>query len=282
MIDIRGVTKRYTQPVLHPIDASVERGRFVGIVGPNGSGKSTLLRMVSGVEPPDAGHIVLHGKRLQDYTRQQLAQKVAVVTQEPLPPCHFSVHDVVSMGRYPHENAWGFEPQTTASPHISSVQHKTSFWHMHDREMLISTVLEHVGLTAHASKMLDQLSGGERQRVAIAKAMVQQPQILLLDEPLSNLDLGYQVRIMALLRQWQCQTGLTVLIVLHDLNMAALYCDTLWLLHQGVLVAQGAPCDVLHPQTIERTYDTPMCLLMHPTMHVPQLLFPTPVIRNTV
>ncbi|MGN7470118.1 ABC transporter ATP-binding protein [Brevibacillus sp. SAFN-007a] len=253
MIEVRGLQKSYQNvSVLRGIEFAVRRGEFFGIIGPNGSGKSTLLGMLSGVIAADAGEIRLAEKPLGRYTRKELARVLAVLEQEGLPPVGFRVREVLEMGRFPYQN-WLGEEKTDVAP-------------------LIDEIMQLLGLTPLADRTLDQLSGGEKQRVALGKALVQKPQLLLLDEPTTYLDIGYQIQLMDIVRQWQRTTQVTVVAVLHDLNLASLYCDRLLMLHKGEQIGVGTPTDMLQSDRIEAVYGTRPIVMEHPVNHLPQIM----------
>lgn len=224
----------------------------MGIIGPNGSGKTTLLHLLSGVEKASAGHVFLHGRKLSHYSRKEIAKTIAVLQQETLPPIGFTVREVIEMGRFPFQN-WLGDDKTGVSFLIENVIEKMSLSHLQDRE-------------------LSQLSGGERQRVALAKTMVQEPNLIMLDEPTTYLDIGHQIHLMDQIRAWQSEANLTVISVLHDLNLAALYCEKLLLMHHGEIVAVGKPEEIIQADLIEQVYGTRPLILAHPTAKVPQII----------
>ena len=238
--------------ILERIGFEVAPGEFFGIIGPNGSGKSTLLQLLSAVEKPDSGQILLKGKPSARYTRKELARWMAVLQQDAIPPISFTVREVVEMGRYPFQNWLGDEQDAPAG--------------------LIDSIMERLGLAPLADRSLDQLSGGERQRVALGKAMAQQPQLLMLDEPTTYLDIGYQIQLMDYVRDWQQEAGLTVVAVLHDLNLAALYCDRILVLKQGQAVRIGKPEDIMRDDIIASVYGTVPLVVAHPDKGTPQIL----------
>jgi iron complex transport system ATP-binding protein len=262
MISVKTVSKRFEgASVLERVEFTVKTGESFGIIGPNGSGKTTLLKVLSGLETPNDGVASMDGRPVSSYRRKELARWLAVLQQDALPPIGFRVRDVVAMGRFPFQNWLGEERG--------------------DTEALIDSVLECMSLTALADRTVDRLSGGERQRVALAKAMAQQPRVLLLDEPTTYLDIGYQIQLMDLIRAWQRDAELTVVAVLHDLNLAAMYCDRLLLLHHGQVVCCGTPREVLTPSRIESVYGTKASVLPHPTSGVPQVMLESSVLEGT-
>jgi len=238
--------------VLDEISFSVRRGECLGIIGPNGSGKSTLLKLLSGIEDVTSGRINVNGKPIRKYPRKELAKWLAVLQQESLPPVGFTVREVVEMGRYPFQNWLGQEKD--------------------EYQSLIDTILEKMGLSHLSDRHLEQLSGGERQRVALGKTMAQKPKLLMLDEPTTYLDIGHQIHLMDRIREWQLDEKMTVIAVLHDLNLAALYCDRLLLLHSGRVIKEGPPEGILQAGLIEQVYGTSPAVLWHPVYHVPQII----------
>lgn len=239
--------------VLQDISFQLSKGETLGIIGPNGSGKSTLLKLLSGVVPPASGKIRWMDKPLESFTRKKLAQHIAVLTQEPLPDIAFTVKEVLEMGRFPHRNRWG--------------EDSADF----DLDRFIAPIIKATGIEGFLHRPLTALSGGERQRVAMAKAMVQQPSLLMLDEPTTFLDIGYQVQTLRMVKEWQRESQLSVLIVLHDLNLAAHVCDRLLLLNDGRIAAEGTPSEVLKSQTIDPIYHVHTEITPHPVNSKPQI-----------
>lgn len=242
--------------VLSGVSFGVAPGEMLGIIGPNGSGKSTLLKLISGLDAPTSGEVLIGGKPVGSYRRKDLVRLLAVLQQDALPPTGFKVKEVVEMGRYPYQNWLGEERGGSGV----------------DASELIRSVMRRMGLTELADRPTELLSGGERQRTALAKAMVQQPKALLLDEPTTFLDIGYQISLMDSIKEWQRETGLTVIAVLHDLNLAAQYCDRLMLLHKGEIVKEGQPSEVLSPETIRYVYGAHTVVMEHPDSGKPQIM----------
>lgn len=227
------------QPILHQISFSLQPGEIVGLIGPNGAGKSSLLRLLQGQFAASTGHIKLLQHPLQQYSRRQLAQLIAVVSQQS-EVLQMKVLDVVRLGLLPHKNWYQLDN--------------------HQDEQQLLAALDKVGMAPFAQQMFATLSGGEQQRVLIARALVQQPQLLLLDEPTNHLDVHYQHQVLALLRE----LGTTVLTSIHDLNLAATYCDRILLLHQGQLVASGTPEQVLQQAVLSEVFQLPSVVDRHP------------------
>ncbi|MDX3656385.1 ABC transporter ATP-binding protein [Streptomyces sp. ID05-26A] len=218
-------------------------GEVVGIVGPNGSGKSTTLRCVYRALKPDAGAVLLDGQNV--HKRRSVARDLSALSQESQVEFDFTVAEVVEMGRLPHDR----DPALDAR--------------------VVSEALATVDVSHLASRSFLSLSGGERQRVLIARAIAQQPRVLVLDEPTNHLDIRHQLDVLSLARG----LGITVLTVLHDLNLAASFCDRLYVLDEGRVVASGTPEEVLVPELIAKVFHVTAHVVRHPTTGVPQLLF---------
>ncbi|MBI3030275.1 MAG: ABC transporter ATP-binding protein [Candidatus Rokubacteria bacterium] len=209
-------------------------GEVLGVIGPNSAGKTTLIRLLTRVLEPLAGEILLEGASLRSLTRWEVARRVAVVPQDAPPAFPFTVEQLVLMGRYPHAPGRFFE-----RPRDLAVA----------REAMAATGIEELALCA-----LESLSGGERQRAALARALAQEPRLLILDEPTAHLDLRYQAEVAGLLRRLNRERGMTIFLVSHDLSLAAELSDRLLLLGEGRLVRLGAPEDVLETALIEAVY----------------------------
>ncbi|MFJ6698124.1 ABC transporter ATP-binding protein [Streptomyces sp. NPDC091272] len=224
-------------------------GQLVGLVGPNGSGKSTLLRCVYRALRPAGGTVSLDGEDLHAMTAREGARRLAALPQEAAAEFDFTVAEVVAMGRLPHQR---------------SVARATD----EDRQVC-ATALAEVGAAHLAERGFLTLSGGEKQRVLIARALAQQPRVLVLDEPTNHLDIAQQLDVLALVRG----SGLTVLTALHDLNLAALHCDLLYVIEAGRIVAHGAPHDVLTPELLADVFGVRAHRVPHPESGAVQLLF---------
>lgn len=221
---------------IRTLSLSITQGEVFGLLGPNGSGKSTLLHLLSGVLSPSQGQVHFVGQALKEYRREELAQQIAVVPQDTQMELPFSVLEVVLMGRFPHHRRFGFE----------------------SREDLIfaQKAMELTGVKEFADRGIHELSGGERQRVMLARALAQSPRLLLLDEPTAFLDIKHQVEVYDLVKFLSRQEGLTVVSILHDLNLASLYCDRLTLLKRGQVFCSGSPEEVLTYANIKAVYET--------------------------
>ncbi|MFE5806329.1 ABC transporter ATP-binding protein [Streptomyces sp. NPDC056491] len=218
-------------PVVRGVGLDIAPGETVGLLGPNGSGKSSLLRCLAGLRVPDAGTVRYDGQPVRDWSARRIARRIAFVEQDSGFDTDLGVADVVGLGRTPFRDRWR-GPDAT------------------DRAV-VAAALDRVGLTALAGRSWRTLSGGERQRTHIARALAQQPYGLLLDEPTNHLDVKHQLELMELL----AGTGQTVLVALHDLTLAARYCDRLLLMDRGRLIAAGAPAAVLTAGHLARIFD---------------------------
>ena len=211
---------------------------LVGVIGPNGSGKSTLLKCIYRVLRPTAGAVYLDGRDLDSYSYRESARRVAVVAQHNYYNFDFSVREVVLMGRAPHKRA--LERDTAEDYRI------------------VEESLETVGLAAFADRSFSTLSGGEQQRVILARALAQRTPCLILDEPTNHLDIKYQLQLMDLVRS----LDRTVIAAVHDLNIAAMYCDRLYAVKDGQIVGQGAPKKLLTPDFIREVYEVDAQIMM--------------------
>ena len=238
-------------PVLQNLSFFVRTGDFLVIIGPNGAGKTTLMKLLSRIAKHQGGGINIFERPIGDYSRKALARTIAFVPQMAPVDFPFTVTEVVLMGRSPHLGMLALEREN-------------------DRDMATKAIA-FTGIEHLAHRKLDQLSGGERQRVFIARAICQQPRIILLDEPTASLDLAHQVRIMDLMENLKTETGVTVVMVSHDVNLAAMYGDRLLLLRQGKIVSLGRPADVLNFQTLEDAYDCKLLVDESPVGHFPRV-----------
>ncbi|MFJ8694147.1 ABC transporter ATP-binding protein [Streptomyces roseolilacinus] len=235
--------------LVRDLSLEVESGRVVGLVGPNGSGKSTALRCVYRALRPSSGTVWVGERQLTDLTMRRSAQIVAAMTQDGAVDLDFTVEEVIALGR---------------TPHLQGNQALSR----RERE-LCERVMDRLDIRHLARRGVLTLSGGERQRVLLARALVQEPEILVLDEPTNHLDVRHQVELLSLLRD----SGLTVLVVLHDLNLAAAACDRLGVLRDGRLVATGTPEDVLTTELVDEVFGVKASVVSHPLTGDPQLLY---------
>jgi len=234
-IQLENVSFRYDEKlVLEAITFNMEKGQIIGILGPNGSGKTTLLRCIAGVLKLDGGTISINNKNVQNYKRKELAQILSVVPQIGSLTAGFTVFETVLMGRYPHLGLVHRESETDYQ--------------------IVNSTLERVGLTHLVNRDTSELSGGEKQLVAIALGLAQEPKILCLDEPTLHLDINMQYKIMELSKEICRNKQISVIVVLHDLALAAQYCDRLVILKNGQVRALGSPDEVINTEHILDTY----------------------------
>lgn len=251
-VKVKNISHSYgADSVLKKISFSIRKGDFFIIIGPNGSGKTTLMRVISGIIKPDEGKLDILDRPVQDYPRRSLARIIAFVPQMETLDFPFVVSEVVLMGRSPHQGMLGLEQK-------------------HDLE-IANQAMAFTGVEHLAHRRVDQLSGGERQRVFIARAICQEPQIILLDEPTASLDLRHQVRVMDLMERLKQERGITVIMVSHDVNLAAMYCDQLLLLKEGQAASLGPANEVLTFQTLEKAYGCTLLVDKNPLGDFPRV-----------
>lgn len=252
VVNIEQIGFRYNAHwVLKDISFEIRKGEFLGIIGPNGSGKTTLLKVIDGILKPEEGEVRINGISSKKMKRDALAKIVAVVAQDFQMTFPFSVHEVVLMGRAPHLNKWKFEGETDFRIAHEALE-MTDTLHLMDRSM-------------------SALSGGERQRVLIARALAQQPQILLLDEPTAFLDIKHQVDFFDLIKKLNENQELTVVAITHDINLAALYCDRIIMLRGGRMHCEGNPEDVVIEKNIKEVYETAVAVDKSPETGRPRI-----------
>ncbi len=246
LVELRSVDFEYPGPErrrarpfsLSALSFEIARGEILGVIGPNSAGKTTLIRVLTKVLEPAGGEIFLEGQSLRNLSRWELARHVAVVPQEAPPTFAYTVEQLVLMGRYPHAPGRFFErPEDLAVA----------------RQAMAATEVLDLAPVA-----LDSLSGGERQRAILARALAQEPRLLILDEPTAHLDLRYQAEVAGLLRRLNRERGATILLVSHDLNLAAELSDRLLMLAEGRIARVGPPEEVLEESLLEEVYGCPV------------------------
>lgn len=229
--------------LLQPLSLTLPARRIVGLIGHNGSGKSTLLKILARQQPASNGSVRFEGKLLSEWSDRPFARKLAYLPQHTAPASGMLVKELVALGRYPWHGALGRFGKA-------------------DREK-VDEAIELTDITPFADRLVDTLSGGERQRVWLAMLVAQDAECLLLDEPISALDIAHQVEVLGLVQKLSHSKGIGVVVVLHDVNMAARFCDELIALHTGRMIARGAPGDIMTPQELERIYGLPMDVMVH-------------------
>ncbi|MCR4818553.1 MAG: ABC transporter ATP-binding protein [Fretibacterium sp.] len=235
--------------IVNGVSLTVGDGEFVGIIGPNGSGKSSLLRCVYRMNKPRCGIAFIDGEDVWKMSVKDVARRSAAVPQEMPGQFDFTVREIAAMGRYPHKGTMERDNE--------------------EDKRLTGQALERVGMAEYAERNFNSLSGGEKQRTLIARAIAQNTQLLILDEPTNHLDIYYQLEVMDLIKGLHTSS----LIVMHDLNLAARYCDRLYVMKDGKVFAHGTPQDVLTPELIRDVYHVEACVTLQPGINLPQIIF---------
>ncbi|MDO9592404.1 MAG: ABC transporter ATP-binding protein [Erysipelotrichaceae bacterium] len=252
-IFVEGLHFGYTRvPVLNGVDMRIKKGSFTTIVGPNGSGKSTFIKNITRIVRMDRGIIKLNDRDLSTYTQRELSRIVASVPQVSSTEFDFTAHEVVMMGRYPHLRRFQAESEEDYRI-VEEAMLATGVWEMKDAS-------------------INSLSGGEKQRVIIARALAQQPEILVLDEPIAHLDLHHQIELMRLTRRLTKERGITVLAILHDLNFAIEFSDYVFMMNKGRVYREGSPASVIQAHHIKEVYEVDVCLIENPVTGNPHVI----------
>jgi iron complex transport system ATP-binding protein len=234
-----------TTPIIHGINLALQQGEWLSLVGANGSGKSTLLKLLSRILSPHKGTVLLDGKAIHTQPAQVVAQKLAILPQQQTVPTGLTVRQLVSLGRSPHQPWWQWELDTQ------------------DRTKVEEAIVE-TGIESLSDRPVEHLSGGERQRAFLALALAQAPQVLLLDEPTTYLDIHYQLQLLELLKHLNHKQGLSIVTVLHEVNLAARYSDRIAMLKQGNLWDIGTPAAVLTPENLAQVFGVEVIVLQTP------------------
>lgn len=237
--------------VLRNVSFNVSEGEFVGIIGPNGSGKTTLLKVMNGILTPQEGYVRIRGMAVHKMKKNDLAKLMAIVPQNSPMVFPFNVEEVVLMGRSPYLGNFQFEGETDFR--------------------IANQAMDITDTYSLKTRSMNELSGGERQRVLIARALAQQPRIMLLDEPMTFLDIRHQLVLFDLVKTLTTDQALTVIAVTHDINMASLYCDRIVLLDAGRIRAIGSPQEVITEACIEDVYRTKVSIGTNPVTGVLQV-----------
>ena len=252
-LQLRCVSYGYTSAsVLKDISFEVQKGQFIGVIGPNGAGKTTLLKIINRIAIPQKGEILLGELNIRRAPSRKIAQKISMVGQDIQLSFNLTVMDLVLMGRFPY---------------LKRLQQETK------KDLDIAReCLELTQTLDLAERQFIQLSAGERQRVVLAKALTQQPRLLLLDEPTAHLDIGHQTRMFDLLSELNRKKGITIIAVLHDLNLASEYCEKLILLDHGQIINYGTSKEVFQYSSIEKVYGTVVLVKENPLSQKPFIL----------
>lgn len=244
-LQIRGLTADYgAGPVLSEISLDIPRGAVTVLVGANGCGKSTLLKTIARQLKPSQGQVLLDGEDTGTWSRTQFARRVGFLPQDPVAPEGVTVLDLISRGRHPHRGVFGR-------------------WRPSD-DLAVAEAVELTGLDGYLDRQVTELSGGQRQRVWIALALAQQTDVLLLDEPTTYLDIAHQVEVLEILAHLKRHRGVTLVMVLHELNMAARYADQLVAIKGGAVLAAGSAEDVMTDHTVSEVFGMPARVLHDP------------------
>lgn len=254
MIHVQNLVGGYSHsPIIKGLDLEIIKGEFFALLGPNGSGKTTLFKLITGQLPTISGTVSICGKEISSLSKLEKAKKMAVLTQEIQVSFDYTVEEIISLGRYPHQK--GIFKQLSKQ----------------DRKV-IEEVMEITQISGFRKTPFRMISGGEKQRVLLAKALAQEPEILLLDEPTNHLDIKHTFQMLNLLKERQLTTGLTIFAILHDLNVASLYADRIALLHHGSFLEVG-DVDLLRKEVqLKKVYEVKVKSQPHPTIPKPQLL----------
>ncbi|NJM20545.1 MAG: ABC transporter ATP-binding protein [Richelia sp. RM2_1_2] len=235
-LNVNNLTGGYSKKaIVRNINFDIARGEWLSLVGANGSGKSTLLKLISRILIPQKGRILLDGKAIHHQSAIEVAQKMALLPQQQIVPTGLTVYQLVGLGRNPHQNWWQWELDAQ------------------DRDK-VESAIDAVGIEQFKNRPVERLSGGERQRAFLALALAQNPQFLLLDEPTTYLDLRYQLQLLELLKKLNLQQELTIITVLHELNLAARYSNRLAMLLNGQIWVDGDTDTVMNPENIRQVF----------------------------
>jgi len=257
------VSSSGSQPwILDGLSFDVSAGEIVGVIGPNGSGKTSLLKLLVKILRPQTGSIHLFGQELDRLPQSAVARLAALVPQDTFQIFPFTIAETVLMGRFPHRRQQG--------PVIGGG------WEGPDDIRVARQAMEETDVMHVAHRLINEVSGGERQRAIIARALTQEPRVLLLDEPTAHLDLNHQLDICAILRRLKEQRGLSVILVSHDLNLASQYCDRLLLLKEGRIFRMGTPAEVIRADVLEAVYHCKVLVDRHPETALPRVTLPGP------
>jgi len=245
MLEIRNLNFSYGNiSVLKEITFTAMAGEFITIIGPNGAGKSTLIKMIDGILHAGQSEILLEGVPISNFSRKELAQKIAYLPQDSKFAFDYTIREVVMMGRFPYLK--GVHTYTAGDLHIV-------------KEMMILMEIEQF-----SDRSFNELSGGEKQRVLIASALAQQPNIILLDEPTSALDLHHQIAIYHILKKLQREQNLTIIVVTHDINLAAQYCERMTLMGNGMIIRDDTPENVLQFNLLQEIFGVKVYIDINP------------------
>ncbi len=253
-LKVNSVTVGYPdKTVLKDLNLEFSLNSFVGIIGPNGSGKTTLLHTLIGAITTIYGSVDVFDKPVPKWKRKELAKKISIIPQEFFPQFSYLVEDLIVMGNYPHSSLLGFSDKTVQDD--------------------VENVLNRLELAEKRKDFYSSLSGGEKQRVSIARSLIQKTPILLMDESFSNLDLNHQIELMNLLKKLKKERNMLIILVSHNINLAASYCDRIIMLKKGAVIADGAPDVVINSQNLKALYDHDINIINSDDSVIPLVLY---------
>lgn len=254
MFELKEVTFSYNgRKVIDSLSLKINAGEMVGLIGPNGAGKSTLLRLLSKILSPEKGAVYFQNRRMDHISTKELAREMAVLPSETFIAYDFSVLEIVKMGRAPHLSFWSEGDERDLS--------------------IVQSALQAVGIEHLAERNIHSLSSGERQMAFLAQALAQEPRAILLDEPTVHLDLPHQLAIFSLLKKWNQEKELTIVLVSHDLNLASQFCGRIVLLHGGKIIKDGVPEEVVTKENLKEVYGVELTVMANPHSGLPTLFF---------
>ena len=255
MIKIKKISLSYQEKkVIQNLSLDFAKGEFCALLGPNGAGKSTLLKALIGFHPVNEGKITIGNRELKHWQKAELAKQIAIIPQDFQLQFDYTVKELVLMGRFPYLGYWQNYSQQD--------------------KKVVDKVLQKLDLIRLQDELYSQLSGGERRRVSIARALVQETDILLMDEAFANLDINHQLEIMRLLSQINHEQNKLIILVSHNINLAAEYCKRIVMMKEGKLIADGIPEDVITNQTIRDLYEIDLTVIKNPVTGQPNLIYP--------
>jgi len=255
MIEIKKISLSYQEKkVIQNLSLDFAKGEFCALLGPNGAGKSTLLKALIGFHPVNEGKITIGNRELKHWQKAELAKQIAIIPQDFQLQFDYTVKELVLMGRFPYLGYWQNYSQQD--------------------KKVVDKVLQKLDLIRLQDELYSQLSGGERRRVSIARALVQETDILLMDEAFANLDINHQLEIMRLLSQINQEQNKLIILVSHNINLAAEYCKRIVMMKEGKLIADGTPEDVITNQTIRDLYEIDLTVIKNPVTGQPNLIYP--------
>ena len=260
MLDVSNIRFSYENPVLNGLSFNVGDGELLAILGPNGSGKSTLVKLIVGILDPESGVVSVDGRDLASMSRRESARLIGYVAQDSSVRFPLTAFELVLQGRFAQGRLIGFESERDV---------REAEWAMEVTET-----------SDFAARSLDELSGGERQRVMLARALAARPKLLVLDEPVANLDISHQVKMLDLVRRLTVETGITAIVVTHEVNLAADFATSALLLKSGEMIAFGAPKDVMTQELLRGVFETDLMVDLNPASGAPRVTLITRGVHN--